>query len=113
MKKRWFCLALALLLCLGSVHAAGEVMFPTVNAYPGYADVKDTAWYYDNIRLCNEVGLMNGTDKGFQPEKTLTVAECAAVASRIRSALTGEAIPEVDPTRYVVTPPPWWASYIE
>lgn len=84
MKKRLLCLVLALALCLGSVHAAGEELFPAVNAYPGYADVKETAWYYDNIKLCNEIGLMNGTDKGFQPEKTLTVAECAAVAARIR-----------------------------
>ncbi len=106
-------LALALVVSAASAFAVREEKFPAVNTYPGYADVKETAWYYDNIRLCNEVGLMNGTDKGFQPEKTLTVAECAAVASRIRSALTGEAIPEVDPTHYVVTPPPWWASYIE
>lgn len=93
MKKRSLCFLLALALCLGGVRAAGEELFPAVNAYPGYADVKETAWYYDNIRLCNEVGLMNGTDKGFEPEKTLTVAECAAVAARIREKLTGRLSP--------------------
>ena len=110
MKKRWFCLTLALLLCLGSVHAVGEEKFPAVNVYPGYADVKETAWYYDNIRLCNEVGLMNGTDKGFQPEKTLTVAECAAVAARIRASLTGEAIPGVTPLPGETLP--WYQQYL-
>lgn len=35
---------------------------------------------------------MRGTDLGFEPEKSLTVAECAAIAARIREALTGEAI---------------------
>lgn len=110
MKKRWSCLTLALLLCLGSVHAAGKELFPTVNAYPGYADVKTTAWYYDNIKLCNEIGLMNGTDKGFQPEKTLTVAECAAVAARIRVALTGETIPGVTPLPGETLP--WYQQYL-
>lgn len=110
MKKRSLCLVLALLLCLGGVHAAGEELFPAVNAYPGYADVKETAWYYDNIKLCNEVGLMNRTDKGFQPEKTLTVAECAAVAARIRSTLTGEAIPGVTPLPGQTLP--WYQQYL-
>lgn len=110
MKKRLLCLVLALALCLGSVHAAGEELFPAVNAYPGYADVKETAWYYDNIKLCNEIGLMNGTDKGFQPEKTLTVAECAAVAARIREKLTGEAIPGV--TSLPGETLPWYQQYL-
>ena len=110
MKKRSLCLVLALALCLGGVHAAGEELFPAVNAYPGYADVGETAWYYDNIKLCNEVGLMNGTDKGFQPEKTLTVAECAAVSSRIREKLTGEAIPGVTPLPGETLP--WYQQYL-
>lgn len=110
MKKRSLCLVLSLALCLGAAHAAGEESFPAVNAYPGYADVGETAWYYDNIKLCNEVGLMNGTDKGFEPEKTLTVAECAAVAARIRENLTGEAIPGVTPLPGETLP--WYQQYL-
>ena len=41
--KRLAAVVLALALCLGGVHAAGEELFPAVNAYPGYADVKETA----------------------------------------------------------------------
>lgn len=108
--KRLAAVVLALALCLGGVHAAGEELFPAVNAYPGYADVGETAWYYGNVRLCNEVGLMNGTDKGFQPEKTLTVAECAAVAARIREKLTGEAIPGVTPLPGETLP--WYQQYL-
>lgn len=111
MKKRLLCLVLALTLCAGSAFAAGEELFPAVNSYPGYADVKESDWFYENARLCNEVGLMNGTDKGFEPEKTLTVAECAAVATRIRVALTGEAMasgtPLVGQTR------PWYQDYLD
>lgn len=108
--KRLVAAVLALALCLGGVHAAGEELFPAVNSYPGYADVKETAWYYDNIKLCNEVGLMNGTDKGFEPEKVLTVAECAAVSSRIREKLTGEAIPGVTPLPGETLP--WYQQYL-
>lgn len=111
MKKRLLCLVLALGVCLGSAFAAGEELFPAVNAYPGYADVKETDWFYENARLCNEVGLMNGTDKGFEPEKTLTVAECAAVASRIRVALTGEAMASGTP--FVGQTRPWYQDYLD
>lgn len=115
MKKRLICLALGLALCLGagSALATEEDLFPTEKIYPGYADVAETDWFYDNARLCYEIGLMNGTDKGFEPGKVLTVAECAAMAARLREKLTGEVIPEVDPTWYVVSPPPWWAKYTE
>lgn len=110
MKKRSLCLLLAVALCLGCAHAAGEELFPAVNAYSGYADVHEGDWFYENARLCAETGLMNGTDKGFEPEKTLTVAECAAVAARIRSTLTGEAIPGVTPLPGQTLP--WYQQYL-
>lgn len=114
MKKRMTCAALALTLCLGLCPAfAAEEKFPAVNTYPGYADVAEGDWFYNNAKLCYEVGLMTGTDKGFEPNKTLTVGECAALAARMGEKLTGETIPEVDPAHYVVSPPPWWAKYKE
>ncbi len=111
MKKRLLCLVLALGVCLGSAFAAGEELFPAVNAYPGYADVGESHWAYSNVKLCHEAGLMNGTDKGFEPEKILTVAECAAVASRIRSVLTGEAVPSATPL--VGQTRPWYQDYLD
>ena len=95
MKKRYIAAALASALCLGACPAlaAGAEKFPAVNAYSGYADVKESDWYYSSAKLCAEMGLMNGTDRGFEPTKTLTVAECAALAARLLEGYTGKAIP--------------------
>lgn len=112
--KRFTAFLLCTALCLSPTLAAGtEEKFPALNAYPGYGDVAETDWFYDNARLCYEIGLMKGTDRGFEPGKELTVAECAAIAARMRETLTGQVIPEVDPSGYVVSPPPWWAKYTE
>lgn len=87
------CLALALTLGLGApALAAGDdvaAKFPVINSYPGFDDVKDGDWYADTVRLCYEVGLMNGTDDGFQPNKIMTVAETAVIAARMGDILEG------------------------
>ena len=90
--------------------AAGtEDKFPVVKEYPGYTDVQETDWFYDNAKLCYEIGIMTGTDIGFEPGKTLTGAECAALAARLREGLTGKAIPAPvpDPGR------PWYQHYVD
>lgn len=93
------------------VRSAGgtEDKFPSVNVYPGYADVAESDWFYDNAKLCYEIGIMTGTDLGFEPGKTLTGAECAALAARLREGLTGKAIPAPvpDPGR------PWYQHYVD
>lgn len=112
--KRLTAFVLSAALLLTPVLAAGtQEKFPAVETYPGFADVKESDWFYNNAKLCYEIGLMQGTNRGFEPGKVLTVAECAAMAARMRETLTGEAIPEADPARYVVTPLPWWAKYVE
>lgn len=95
MNRRFLSAALAAALCLGGCPAlaASAEKFPTVNTYPGYADVKENDWFYTDAKLCAEMGLMNGTDRGFEPTKTLTVAECAALAARLLEGYTGKAIP--------------------
>ena len=80
--KRLTALFLSAALLLTPTLAAGEETFPAVNVYPGYADVAATDWFYDNAKLCYETGLMTGTNKGFEPGKVLTVAECTAIAAR-------------------------------
>lgn len=106
MKKRMACAALALTLCLALCPAfAAEEKFPAVNTYPGYADVAESDWFYDNAKLCYEVGLMTGTDKGFEPNKVLTTGECVTLAARIKAALQGEAI------RAPLPGEAWWAPY--
>lgn len=83
MKRKLICGALCLSLCLPTAIAAGTT-FP---------DVKDSDWFAPYVSICVEAGLMNGTDKGFEPDKTLTNGEAAALAARIRERFTGEAIP--------------------
>ena len=112
--KRLITFFLSAALLLSPVLAVGtSEKFPAVNSYPGYADVKEGDWFYDNAKLCYEIGLMTGTDKGFEPGKVLTVAECSTIAARMREALTGEIIPEADPTKYVFCPLPWWVKYVD
>jgi len=112
MKKRITSLALALVLCLGlAVPAAAEEedKFPAVSAYPGYGDVQEEDWFYDNAKLCYEIGIMTGTDKGFEADKALTGPECAVLAARLLEGLTGRAIPApgTDPGK------PWYQNYID
>lgn len=106
--KKLTALALALTLALTPALAAGEY-FPATREYPGYGDVAENDWFYANAKLCYEIGLMNGTDKGFEPNKTLTVSECATVAARMREVLTGEAIPAPVPDPSL----PWYHHYLE
>ena len=94
MKRKLFCAALALTLCVGSLPAAaaGET-FPVLRDYPGFVDVREDTWYADTVALCYEIGLMNGKPGGFDPMGTMTLPEAAAIAARIREALTGQTIP--------------------
>ncbi len=107
--KRFTAFLLCAALCLSPALAVGEEKFPAVNVYPGYADVKETDWFYDTAKLCYEIGLMTGTDKGFEPNKTLTGPECAALAARLREKLTGKPIPEPTPDPGL----PWYQHYVD
>lgn len=110
MKKRLTCAFLALALCLGLCPAFGagtEEKFPAVNTYPGYADVKEGDWFYQNAKLCYETGLMNGTGTGFEPNKVLSKAEAVTLAARVGAALRGETIRPAQPGES------WWEPYRE
>ncbi|MDR2089998.1 MAG: S-layer homology domain-containing protein, partial [Clostridiales Family XIII bacterium] len=39
-----------------------------------YGDVAETAWYFEAVKCVSENGLLNGTDKGFEPGLNLTRA---------------------------------------
>jgi hypothetical protein len=106
--KRLLALALTGSLLLSPALAAGvEEKFPAKNTYPGYADVNEGDWFYQNAKLCYETGLMTGTDVGFEPNKELTNAECVTLASRLGASLRGETIRPAQPGE------PWWEPYRE
>lgn len=110
MKKKISALFLSAALLLSPALAVGsEEKFPTVNAYPGYTDVKETDWFYDTAKLCYEIGIMTGTDRGFEPNKTLSGPECAALAARLREKLTGKPIPAPVPDPSL----PWYQNYVD
>jgi hypothetical protein len=73
--------------------------------YPGYGDVAESDWFYANAKLCYEVGLITGTDVGFEPQKVLTEAECVTLAARVGAALRGETIREAQEGES------WWDPY--
>lgn len=108
--KRFPAFLLSAALLLSPALAVGETeKFPTFNTYPGYADVKESDWFYDTAKLCYEIGIMTGTDIGFEPGKTLTGAECAALAARLREGLTGKPIPAPVPN----PGRPWYQHYVD
>ncbi len=97
--KRLVSLALAGALALSPALAADvSEKFPAVNAYSPafYPDVASDAWYADAAKVCYETGIMLGTQAGFAPQNTVTVAEVAVMAARLASAVSGLPVPEGD-----------------
>lgn len=109
------CLALSLTavpsLTAGSALAAGlEEQFPAIQEYPGYADVRESDWFSPYAVLCYETGLITGSGAGFEPYRQMTVGEAAAMAARLREAVTGDPIPFATPRPGETLP--WYFSYI-
>lgn len=94
MKRKLTAFTLALCLCLGLALPAGaagvEELFPGVNPYNGYTDVPDDQWYAADVRICTEVGLLNGFDnRVFAPDAAVPISQAAAIAARIKDILDG------------------------
>lgn len=117
MKLRFFAgllalnLALSLTLGVPALAAGVEDRFPAVAEYPGYGDVAQGDWFYENAKLCYEIGLMTGKESGFDPTGEITGPECAAIAARMLEKLTGKAI-------VMPTPKPgedllWYQGYVD
>ena len=111
-----FLLAAVLTVTPLSVHAEGEpgqeeVLFPAVQEYPNFRDVKTGEWYYEPIVICSTSNIMVGVEPTvFSPFGLLTEEQAATLAARLRAALAGETIPEAKPGEL------WYAprlSYLE
>ena len=92
MNRKLIALGLSLALTLTGAPAlaasAGD-SFPSLNPYPGYADVPADSWFASSAQICYETGLITGSDKGFEPYRTMAVSEAAAIAARMAEILDG------------------------
>ncbi len=101
MLKRTLSILLVLVLVLGmapqyAAAAAGEEgsldNFSSDLVYTGFADVKESDWYYASIKQAYELGLMNGSGDGFDPKGSITLAQTIVLAARVHSIYhTGKA----------------------
>ena len=111
MKKRICSLLLTAALMLGMLPSAfaGFENFAAQATYtPGqFTDVKDDAWYVDNVRVAYEYGLINGQSATrFAPDSSLTVAEAIKMAACLHSIYyTGSA--------EFATSQPWYSTYVD
>ena len=97
MKRKLICGALCLGLCLSSVQGAEA----------GFHDVKESDWFAPYVEVCVKAGLMEGTDKGFEPEKVLSQAEAVTLAARVGAAMKGDTL------RPLRQGEDWWLPYEE
>lgn len=107
-------LALSCALCLLAPWAAAQEVFPVSRSYPEgyYADVPAGSWYAAPAKTCYERGLMTGTaENAFAPQRTLSVAETAAIAARLRAALCGQEVPRA--TALPGQSRPWYQDYVD
>ena len=65
-------------------------------AEPVYPDVQDGDWFAAPVMQATELGLLKGTDIGFEPDGTLTRAMFAAILSRLQKSLDGDIIIDGD-----------------
>ena len=82
----------ALLLTVFFLGFGVNAAFEKINTYSeNFSDVKDTAWYADNVKTAYELGFMNGkSEEKFDPDGNVTVAEGIAMASRVHASLGGK-----------------------
>ncbi len=92
MNRKLIAVGLSLALTLTGAPAlavsAGDA-FPALKTYPGYADVPAGSWFESSAKICYETGLITGSDKGFEPYRTMAVSEAAAIAARMAEILDG------------------------
>ena len=53
-----------------------------------FADVAEEAWYYEAVNYVSNKGIMQGTDKGFEPDSNMTRAMLVTVLYRLENDTT-------------------------
>ena len=85
--KKFLTVLLVVVMLAAGVNAA----FEKVNTYSNnFSDVKDSNWFYENVKTAYELGFMNGKSEGaFDPNGNVTVAEGITMAARLHSIYYG------------------------
>lgn len=80
--------------------------FSRSRTYEGrFTDVAEESWYYQSVVDAYELGLMDGTGADtFSPDGSISVAELLALACRLLSIYSGDAVD--------LTGTPWYVPYI-
>ena len=87
---------------------AGSATPPEVPEVPfPFMDVPETAWYYNDVKVAWEMGLVNGTSlTTYSPSKDLTYAEAVKLAACMHQLYTtGEVT--------LANGSPWYQSYVD
>ena len=116
---RWLSLLLAVVLCCSSLSALAvdEESIPGMDAFSSaaepeplpFTDVPENEYYYGPIQLLYSLGLVYGrSDTEFEPNGTLTMAECTALAVRIYELYYGLQTDFTAPAGS-----PWYQLYLE
>lgn len=90
--------------------AEQDTQFPIINSYDTglFIDVKESAWFAENVKRAYEYGLMNGTGTTtFNPDDNITIAETITIASRICSIYNGDNQPFAR-----INNAPWYQPYV-
>ena len=90
MNRKLIAVGLSLALTLTGAPAlaasAADGAFPSLNTYPGYADVPAGSWFESSAKICYETGLITGSDRGFEAiDNTFTGLSSADMGSDVIS----------------------------
>ncbi len=99
MKKRLISIAMAAVMAVGSIPAAGALLdgFNNTSTYSDqFTDVPSTAWYYNSVKSAYELGITAGTSASkFSPDQNLTTDQLTVFLARIHAAYHHNEIVEV------------------
>lgn len=99
MKKRLISIAMAAVMAVGSIPAAGALLdgFNNTRTYSDqFTDVPSTAWYYNSVKSAYELGITAGTSASkFSPDQNLTTDQLTVFLARIHAAYHHNEIVEV------------------
>jgi hypothetical protein len=81
-----------------------------INTYP---DVTESAWYYSAVEYVSESGLFSGTDKGFEPDVSMTRAMLVTVLynyAKPEKGVSGNGFSDVPEGQWYSDPIAWAAA---